>query len=144
MEEAKTTQVIKVVQRRAPTPKQRKAAKALSENIRDNNETKSTGEILREVGYTLTQSLKPQVVTNSQGFLAALDELGLTDEFVVSSLVEDIRLKPQKRAFELSIAAKIRGLDRRAEVAPQGTMNIANAVILFNTPKERLTEPPKE
>lgn len=96
---------------------------------------------MRSVGYSDVQSLKPQAITQSQGFLKALDELGLTDEFIVSSLVSDIRAKPERRAFELSIAAKIRGMEKRADVNNgQGlSMAINNAIIVVQLPPDSRT-----
>lgn len=124
---------------RSPTPKQRKLAQAVTDNIRTHVKTKSTGELLRSVGYSVQQSLKPQAITQSQGFLKALDELGLTDEFIVSSLVSDIRAKPERRAFELSIAAKIRGMEKRADVTAQApTMAINNAIIVIEQPHKQV------
>lgn len=46
----------------------------------------------------------------SKGFLALCEQKGLTDELIVDSLTEDIKLKPQNRLGELTLAAKIKGL----------------------------------
>jgi hypothetical protein len=130
------TQEVKRVKRQSPTPKQRKLAKIVSENIRTHDKPKSTGELMLQAGYSATLSLKPSAVTQSQGFLKALDELGLTDEFIVSSLVSDIRAKPERRAFELSIAAKIRGMEKRADTNNGTLQNMAinNAIIVVQLP----------
>ena len=119
---------------RSPTPKQKKLARLFSDNLSDNTKTVSQQALLVKAGYSLNQARRPSDITRSQGFLKALDELGLTDEIVVSSLVEDIRLKPQRRAFELSIAAKIRGLDRRADSEQSQNIAVNNAIIIVNTP----------
>lgn len=118
-------------------PRQRKLAELVVENRRTGKE-KHLGQLVKQAGYPPATQVKPNVVMNSRGFLAALDELGLTDDFVVSSLVEDIRSKPQRRAFELSIAAKIRGLDRRADTISNTSIQIANAVILVQSPPKPL------
>lgn len=126
--------------KRNPTPRQRKLARLMV----DNGSTmfaKSSKELVLAAGYGAGKSVQPAVITRSPGFLTALDELGLTDEFVVASLVEDIRLKPQRRAFELSIAAKIRGLDRRADSVNNSTMSIQNAMIIIQQPDNGLTKP---
>lgn len=125
---------------KSPTPKQRKLASLVADNLGHNKETKTMGQLMKQVGYSEVQTRQPQQITRSQGFLVALDELGLTDNFVVSSLVEDIRAKPQRRAFELSIAAKIRGLDRRADENMGSSVQIANSIIVINAPNGS-TEP---
>lgn len=123
-----------------PTSRQRKSAKALSDSIRlGKHMTKR--EVVLAGDYSETVADSPALVTESKGFLKALDDLGLTDEFIVSSLVEDIRLKPQRRAFELSIAAKIRGLDRRADNAGNSNMSIQNAVIYITPPSNGPVKP---
>lgn len=123
-----------------PTPKQRKLAKAVVDNLRPDVKTETTKALMLKVGYSEVQANASTQITKSQGFLKALDELGLTDEFIVSALVTDIREKPQRRAFELSIAAKIRGLDRRADDSQAHTQNMAinNAIIIVQSPDKRL------
>lgn len=133
----------KAVYKHSIKPRQRKLAQLMVENMRTGKE-KHLGVLVKQAGYTDAMATKPVVVTRSQGFLAALDELGLTDDLVVSSLVEDIRLKPQRRAFELSIAAKIRGLDRRADEGSSGAIQIANALIMIAPPSNGSVKPLKD
>lgn len=131
-----TTQPKRVVKHQSPTPKQRKLARAISNNLRPDVVTKTTEQLMLKVGYSKSQSIASTQITQSQGFLKALDELGLTDEFIVSSLVSDIRAKPERRAFELSIAAKIRGMEKRADVNNTNTQSMAinNAIIVVQLP----------
>lgn len=137
METAQPKRVVKHVQ--APTHKQRKLARAVADNLINEKETLTTQAMMLKVGYSPVQAKASTQITQSQGFLKALDELGLTDEFIVSSLVSDIRAKPERRAFELSIAAKIRGMEKRA--IPDGpqmqNMAINNAVIVIQLPPKQ-------
>lgn len=40
---------------------------------------------------------------------AVMDRVGLTDDFIMKCLEEDIRLKPQNRKAELELAVKVKG-----------------------------------
>lgn len=130
----------KIRHRRAITAKQRRAAKLVSEAIREGTEI-TQGELVIAAGYGPTVADKPHLVTRSQGYLAALAELGLTKELVVNALQEDIKAKPQRRAFELSIAGKWLGLEQKGDVTNQG-VSIQNAVIIIQAPTNGLVEPP--
>lgn len=131
-----TTQTVKRVKNQSPTPKQRKLARMVVDNL-TSNVTQTTKEMMVKVGYSVNQATASTEITRSQGFLKALDELGLTDEFIVSSLVSDIRAKPERRAFELSIAAKIRGMEKRADAnaGVSQSMAINNAIIVIQLPE---------
>ena len=63
-----------------------------------------------KAGYSEQTAKTPQKLTESKGFKELYDELGLTDELIISSLVHDIRRKPEGRKAELELAAKIKGL----------------------------------
>jgi hypothetical protein len=70
--------------------------------------------VLENVGYgTIKQD--PKRIIESQGFKAALEEFGLTEELVTSALVEDIKAKPKKRVQELKLGAEILGMVKREE-----------------------------
>lgn len=116
-----------------PTPKQRALARAVVENL-GSKTVKSTKAVLRSVGYSEVQSRNPQQVIQSDGFIKALADLGLTKELAVSALVEDIQLKPQRRAFELSIAGKWLGLEQRDKQPETQNMAINNAIIIVQSP----------
>lgn len=116
-----------------PTSRQRKSAKALSDSIRSGKHITKKSVVLAG-DYSATMAKSPALVTESKGFLHALAELGLTKELVVNALREDIEAKPQRRAFELSIAGKWLGLEQKGEVV-SSTTNIQNAVIMIQSPK---------
>ena len=110
---------------------QKKAAEKVLEVI--GSASKQTkGEILREVGYSDAISLNPKLVLESEGFKQELAVYGLTEEFITSALVEDIKAKPRKRFFELNLGAEILGMKKRAEQnAPQIPHQ---TVIIINSP----------
>lgn len=86
-----------------PTYRQRKAV----ERIIANNGNISQSMV--EANYSVETAHTPQKLTESKGFQILCDEYGLTDELILSALVEDIRSKPQNRKGELELGAKIRG-----------------------------------
>jgi hypothetical protein len=61
------------------TVKQKTAAKKMSENIR-NSGSKSTGQILRESGYSDSVSKSPQRVTESKGWKELMEEYFPTEK----------------------------------------------------------------
>lgn len=87
-----------------PTIKQKRAVVKIIEN--HGNVSKS----MLQVGYSPNTAKKPQNLTESQGYLQIMDELGLTEDFLVKALKEDIELKPQNRKPELELAVKMRGM----------------------------------
>lgn len=86
------------------TIKQKKATLNLVEN--GGNVSKA----MRDAGYSEQTAKTPQKLTESKGYEEILDELGLTDELIVTALVEDIQKKPQNRKAELELASKLRGM----------------------------------
>lgn len=87
-----------------PTIKQKRAVVKIIEN--HGNVSKS----MLQVGYSPNTAKKPQNLTESAGYLQIMDELGLTENFLVKALKEDIELKPQNRKPELELAVKMRGM----------------------------------
>lgn len=71
------------------TPRQRKAAIALSENI-SKKKPESIGKVLRDVGYTDEVSKRPSQVIDSQGFKEVLEELGVTDDKLATVLADGL------------------------------------------------------
>jgi len=65
---------------------------------------------MRTVGYEENTCKNPKNLTNSKGFKELCEEAGLTDNFIVECLTEDIKKKPQNRVQELNLATKIKGL----------------------------------
>lgn len=84
----------------------------------------SISNAMREAGYSEMTLKTPQKLTESRGFLALCDELGLTDDFLVSALTDDIKVKKANRKPELELAFKIRG---RLKDSPE--MNVFSPVI---------------
>ena len=102
--------------RNGPTEKHKKVAKILMEG-EDN-----FGLAMRKAGYSETYSKNPQQLKEKVGFQEAMAAYGLTDELVVSSLVEDIKAKPQHRVEELRLGAKM--LKLTGEDTPVGNTAI--------------------
>jgi hypothetical protein len=63
---------------------------------------------IRDAGYSEAVATTPQKVTESKGFKQAMQELGLTDTLLVTSLVSDIKTK-ENRFNELQLGFKLRG-----------------------------------
>lgn len=71
---------------------------------------------MMEVGYTPATAKTPQKLTESKGFQELCEQAGLTDNFLVKALYEDIDKKPQNRVQELNLAFKVKGkLDNTQE-----------------------------
>ena len=84
---------------------------------------------MRDVGYSEASINNPATLTRSEGFKALLKSSGLDDDLVVSSLVDDIRNKPQNRAKELKLASEILGLQRRGFISIESD-EVAKPIIL--------------
>ena len=85
------------------TMKQKKAFDKIVEN---------RGNISRamlDVGYDETTAKNPKNLTESKGFKELCEEYGLTDDLLVTSLVEDIKEKKGNRRAELELGFKIKG-----------------------------------
>lgn len=68
------------------TLKQKKLAKAVIDNIRKPTKAKSLGKLMKEAGYSDSQSKHPSTITQSKGFIAILEEAGCTDELIAKQL----------------------------------------------------------
>lgn len=78
-----------------PTPKQKKAAKAVLQNLLK-DQPRPLGEVLEKVGYgTIVQD--PQRITQSEGFKNALAEIGLRQALV------DEGINPKKIAEKINV-----------------------------------------
>jgi len=104
-----------------PTPKQRLAAKAVVENL-SIDKPKTLGEVLENVSYGKI-SKQPSRILQSDGFKQALYDLGLTEELITTSLVEDIKEKPKARLGELKLGAEILGMVKREDETPKSQNN---------------------
>lgn len=88
-----------------PTIKQEKAVAKIVEN-----RGTSIGQAMREAGYSPNSAKNPKNLTDSIGYQEVLDKYGLTEELIITALVEDIENKPQNRKPELELGAKMRGM----------------------------------
>lgn len=87
-------------------------------------------EAMRVAQYAPSVIRNPKVLTEAKGFKEALAEYGLTEEFVVGALVEDIEAKPGKRYHELNLGSEILGIKKREE---GGNTNI-NVIFAWQSP----------
>jgi len=101
-----------------PTVKQRRAAKAVAENVLA-DKPKNLGVILADIGYSKGITETPSIVTESIGFKKALNDLGLTEDLITTSLVSDIQGKPQNRLGELKLGAELLGMVKREDDTPK-------------------------
>lgn len=85
------------------TKKQRLATTNLVEN--GGNASKA----MRDAGYSPTTARTPSKLTSSKGFRQIMEQYGLTDELLISALVEDIKSKKGNRRAELELAFKLKG-----------------------------------
>lgn len=72
---------------------------------------------MMDVGYTPATAKTPQKLTESKGFQELCNQHGLTDDFLIRALIEDIENKPKNRKPELELAFKIKG--RMMEEKPE-------------------------
>ena len=86
------------------TIKQKKAIENLVGN--GGNVTKA----MRDAGYKEGTINTPQRLTESKGYLELLDEYGLTEDLLVTSLVKDIKAKEGNRKPELELGMKARSM----------------------------------
>lgn len=92
------------------TEKQKKAVDNLVEN-RGN-----VSKAMRDAGYDDTTAKNPKNLTESKGYKELLAEYGLTQELVVTALVDDINAKRKNRTAELKLASDILGLSQPQKV----------------------------
>jgi len=110
-----------------PSARQINAAKAVVENKLSAHPV-STRQILENAGYGSSLQNSPQRVLASTGFKQALNDLGLTEELITSSLVDDIEAKPEKRLGELKLGAEMLGMVRNEEKPPSDSKNTYNFI----------------
>jgi len=73
------------------TPRQKIAAKKFSENL-SSDKPKSTGQILRESGYSDSVASAPENVLDTKGFREVLNEIA-PDDYVANKLQEYLELE---------------------------------------------------
>lgn len=90
------------------TPLQRKTADNIIQNVLTTNRPNKKDAILRAGGSPSTARC-PKLVTESQGFKAYMEKVGLTDDNLALFLAEDIRAKAGNRLGELKLAIGLKG-----------------------------------
>lgn len=110
------------------TLKQKLAFKEITENRRP------VSVAMRKVGYSHNSAVKPQNLTESKGWKELCEQAGLTDEFLLDALHEDIEKKPQNRKPELELAFKVKGRLKENEIGNQTV--IQNIVYLPAKPND--------
>lgn len=88
---------------------QKRAVKKLVEQVRK-KQRPSVSRAMREAGYSHTTATAPAKLTRSKSFKELCDECGLTDNLILESLASDIKKKPRRRAPELALGARIKGM----------------------------------
>lgn len=120
---------------RAPSPKQRRLAKIDLEN-RQKAAPSPMKDLLIETGYSELTAKTPKTITDTPGYKQALRELGLTEELITSSLVDDIKAKPKLRIQELKLGADILGMVKREDDSPPPSGNTYNFLFSAETQAE--------
>ena len=87
-----------------PTKLHRKAVKTLVESS-------SKRDGLLKAGYSQAVADNPIKVTESRGFIKAMEDMGLTDDLLNGMLIDDLHKKGKKgnRFNELQLAYKLKG-----------------------------------
>ena|SRR3990167_7704264 len=96
----------------APTIKQRKAF---------GNVVGNGGNVTRamiDAKYSIATANTPQKLTESKGWEELCNEYGLTEDFLVKALVNDIKKKPKNRKAELELGFKVIG--KLSDKEPKG------------------------
>lgn len=129
----------KVEKKIRPTFKQKKLAQLVVNNMNSNAPVNKT-ELLGIVGYSESDKT-PSRVLESKGYLQALRDLGLTEELVTTSLVEDIEKKPQNRVKELALASDILQMRKPVELDKKDNSKGNTYNFLFNeTTKQQIDD----
>lgn len=85
------------------TTRQKDAAQKMVEN------GGNASRAMRDAGYSPATAKTPSKLTASKGFRQVMDDCGLTDELLISALVDDIKSKKGNRRAELELAFKLKG-----------------------------------
>lgn len=87
----------------------------------------------KKVGYAPSTYNNPSQLTESKGFLALADAIGLTDDFLLTALTEDIENKPKNRHAELTLGFKVRGRLKDDAQTTNFTPATINIAVINNT-----------
>lgn len=94
---------------RIKTLMQKRAVENMVEQVRK-KQRPSVSRAMRDAGYSPNTATDPGKLTRSPSFRELCDEVGLTDNFILEALHDDIKNKPRKRVEELKLGAKIKGM----------------------------------
>lgn len=83
----------------------------------------SVSNVMREVGFSARTAKTPSKLTRSPTFIQLCDDMGLTDDFLIRALHDDIKKKPRNRKGEIELAFKIKGKLKEAENTNPFTQN---------------------
>lgn len=75
------------------TLKQKKLASKIVENMRKDKKAKPLKTLMKEVGYSDSQSTHPQQILKSKGFIKILEDAGVTDEKIAAKIQEGLDLR---------------------------------------------------
>jgi len=133
------TVIEKRVNRVTPNFRQKKLALAVIENMQK-KQPLNKRELLESVSYGEIAK-QPSRILESKGYLQALRDLGLTEELVTTSLVDDINKKPQNRVKELSLASDILQMRKPSEDVKKDNNKGNTYNFLFNdTTKQQIED----
>ncbi len=90
-----------------------KAKRAIANFI--GNRGNSMAKAMVAAGYSPVTARNPKNLTETKAFKDTMQELGLTDDLLVRSLVSDIKSKPKRRFKELELGFKVAG-----RLSPEG------------------------
>jgi hypothetical protein len=116
-----------------PTERQKRLAVLALANKASERPVPMT-EIVQSAGYAVGVAPNQSVVR--AGTREAMRELGLTEELISSSLVDDIIAKPGKRIQELRTGAELLGMLKRDDDTPPDRTNATYNFLFNETTKE--------
>lgn len=111
-----------------PTIKQRTALGHILEGD-------SVSGAMIKAGYTPASAKNPKNLTESKGFQQLCIDNGLTEDFLVKALVEDIAAKPANRKAELELGMKVLGM-----LKDNATPQVFNIAIFSDEQQRRIAE----
>jgi len=120
--------------KRRLTPNQAQFVKELKDNPRITQK-----DAMLKAGYAVSVANQPTIATKSKTVAEAMERAGLTNDYIMDCIAEDIAKKPQKRLGELELACKIKGMlnntnsgnSQEPQTPPDVKVLIQNAVINF-------------
>ena len=86
----------------------------------------TVGKAMRKAGFSKKTAHTPQKLTESKGFKELCVKAGLTDNFLLEALVDDIEGKPKRRFKELELGFKVLG-----RLNPEGTESKNQNIVIM-------------